>query len=131
MLVVIDTNILVSSLWKPNSNSSKVLDLVRDSQIFPCYNFEIFEEYEAVLSRPRLKFDKSDVFALLDLIKSNGKLSQRKQSDRNFVDESDRKFYEVALFCNCNLITGNMKHFPDDDIKISLSSFLNKFSNQV
>ena len=30
-------------------------------------------------------------------------------------DESDRKFYEVAKFCHAPLITGNIKHFPDEE----------------
>lgn len=29
-------------------------------------------------------------------------------------DETDRKFYEVALFCNAILVTGNLAHYPEN-----------------
>ena len=32
-----------------------------------------------------------------------------------FTDESDKKFYEVAKTIDCKLITGNKKHFPDEE----------------
>ena len=45
-----------------------------------------------------------------------------------FADESDKKFYEVAKHCNAKLITGNLKHFPNDGIAISPTDFLDRFN---
>lgn len=44
--------------------------------------------------------------------------------DISFADQSDQNFYEVAKYCGAVLITGNLKHFPDDDKILSVSSFL-------
>jgi hypothetical protein len=38
--------------------------------------------------------------------------------------KEDRKFYEVAKYCNAQLITGNLKHFPEDKIVLSVREFL-------
>ena len=43
-----------------------------------------------------------------------------------FTDESDRVFYEVAKFCRAPLVTGNLKHYPQDDCIVTLSEFYDK-----
>ena len=43
-----------------------------------------------------------------------------------FVDEADKKFYEVAKFCGAVLVTGNLKHFPEDPLVMSVADFLEK-----
>lgn len=44
--------------------------------------------------------------------------------DAPFVDEADRKFYEAAKYCGAVFLTGNLKHFPNDDMVMSVSGFL-------
>ena len=44
--------------------------------------------------------------------------------DTDFVDVSDKKFYEVAKFCGAKLITGNLKHFPRESEVVSPADFL-------
>lgn len=44
--------------------------------------------------------------------------------DAPFVDEADRKFYEAAKYCGTVFPTGNLKHFPNDDMVMSVSGFL-------
>ena len=41
-----------------------------------------------------------------------------------FADEDDRKFYEVAKQVNAKLITGNLKHFPEDPLVTTAADFL-------
>ena len=36
-----------------------------------------------------------------------------------FNDESDRKFYDTAKTADSYLVTGNIKHFPNDPIVIT------------
>ena len=48
-------------------------------------------------------------------------------ADDEFVDEADRKFYEVAKHCGATLITGNIKHFPSDEIIMTANDFLEKY----
>ena len=41
-----------------------------------------------------------------------------------FVDQDDKKFYEVAKFCDAWLITGNKRHFPVEPKIVSATEFL-------
>ena len=112
LLVVIDTNVLVSALLSPGSNSAKILRLAMEGRIVPCFDSEILLEYESVLFRPKFPFRAADVASLLEQLRKTGFSVAPMPSDITFQDESDRKFYEVAKFCNATLITGNLKDFP-------------------
>ncbi len=54
----------------------------------------------------------------------NGRSVIAEPLDAAFMDEADKKFYEVAKFCGAQLITGNIKHFPNDKIVLTASEFL-------
>jgi len=127
MLVVLDTNILVSALWSKNGNPQKVLDFVAARQITPCYDARMIAEYREVLSRPQFRFSPEEVFAVLDSIEKDGFPMEPVFIDIPFTDEADRKFYEVAKFCCATLITGNLKHFPSEPGIMSPAAFLRQF----
>ena len=124
MLVVIDTNILVSALWSKNGAPARGVGLVLSGQITPCYDHRIMLEYRQVLQRPKFRFRPAEINALLDWFKQSGRSVVPASLDVTFVDEADRKFYEVAKYCGAVLITGNLKHFPNDDAVMSVSDFL-------
>lgn len=124
MLVVIDTNILVSALWSKNGAPARAVGLVLSGQITPCYDHRIMLEYRQVLQRPKFRFRPAEINALLDWFKQSGRSVAPASLDVTFVDEADRKFYEVAKYCGAVLITGNLKHFPNDDAVMSVSDFL-------
>ena len=124
MLVVLDTNILVSALWSKNGNTQKVLDLIATRHITPCYDSRIMAEYRTVLCRPQFRFSSEEVNAVLDSIAKDGHLMSPLFIDLPFTDESDRKFFEVAKFCCATLITGNLKHYPTDPMILSPVEFL-------
>lgn len=124
MLIVIDTNVLVSALWSKNSNPARLLYLVFEGTLKPCYDYRILEEYQEVLKRPKFKFSESDIQNLLEGIKSMGMSVISEPISARFEDEEDKKFYEVAKFCNAKLITGNLKHFPKENYIMSVSEFL-------
>lgn len=126
MLVVIDTNILVSALWSRNGAPARAVGLVLSGQLTPCYDHRIMLEYRQVLQRPKFRFQPSEINALLAWIKQSGRSVVPAPVDIPFVDEADRKFYEVAKYCGAVLITGNLKHFPNDDAVMSVSNFLER-----
>ena len=47
-----------------------------------------------------------------------------KPLDIEFVDESDKKFYEVVKTMNCKLITRDKKHFPKEEDILSPVEFI-------
>jgi putative PIN family toxin of toxin-antitoxin system len=127
--VVIDTNVLVSALWKPIGNPFKIVELTLRDKIVPCYDHRIIHEYRAVLNRPKLAFSGIKVQCLLDEIKSRGFSVVVEKSLFPLPDESDRKFYDVATACEAYLVTGNVKHYPKEPFIFTPSEFLEKIQN--
>jgi putative PIN family toxin of toxin-antitoxin system len=130
MLIVVDTNVLVSALWTRNGNPAQILSLIQSRKIIPCYDCRILQEYHEVLSRPKFGFDAWEVTDLLAQIEDEGKSVIAEPLDIMFTDESDRKFYEAAKHCGAYLITGNQKHFPEDEAVLSPSEFLEEYMQQ-
>ena len=128
MKVVLDTNILVSALWSPGRKASLVVKNVILGNLTACYDERIADEYERVLRYPKLGFSEEEVRDLLSPIFRQG-LIVRAHAYPNviFQDESDKKFYETAKTCGAVLVSGNLKHFPDDPMILSLSDFCEKY----
>ena len=131
MLVVIDTNVLVSALWSKNGAPAKIISLVLQGKLIPCYDYRILSEYRTVLARPKFGFTDGEINALLDWIEIYGRSILAEPLEDIFIDESDKKFYEVAKYSNAILVTGNLKHFPNDAQVISVSDFLVKYHGIV
>ena len=125
-LVVLDTNVLVSSLWNQDGLPSKVVKMVMEKQVTACYDYGIINEYNQVLFRPKFAFSPSDVLDLLNFIQSTGFSVIAKPSSISFSDESDRKFYDVAKACNAFLVTGNKRRFPLEHNIVTPFEFINK-----
>lgn len=124
MLVVLDTNILVSSLWSKDGAPAKIVSMILQGILVPCYDYRILCEYHDVLLRPKFQFAPHEVSTLLDWIKISGQSIMAKTSQTFFEDKADKKFFEVALTCEAILITGNLKHFPKSPLIQSASEFL-------
>lgn len=126
MLVVLDTNVLVSALWSKNGAPARVVSMVLSGRLIPCYDYRILCEYREVLRRPRFGFTRGEISSLLDWIESYGCSVIAETLDDVFLDEEDKKFYEVAKFCGAALVTGNLKHFPEDPLVVSVAEFLER-----
>jgi putative PIN family toxin of toxin-antitoxin system len=111
-LLVLDTNILVSALLTPDGNSAQILGMVLKGQRQIGYDSRIIAEYYNVLARSKFHFDLKKTNRLLDILLAKGLSVIAKRTDVPFLDETDRKFYEVALMLNAYLVTGNLKHYP-------------------
>ncbi len=131
MLVVVGTNILVSALWSRDGAPAKVISLILNDVLVPCYDHRIMIEYRKVLERPKFGFSKSEINSLLAWFESIGRSIVAEPCDSSFVDEADRKFYEVAKFCHAKLINGNLKHFPDDPDVLSVYEFLEQYEKKI
>jgi putative PIN family toxin of toxin-antitoxin system len=121
---VIDTNVLVSALLSPNGLPSQILAMMLNGQIAICYDSRIMLEYEIVLLRDKFHFESQDISILLNTILHLGTSIVSKSNNIVFLDEDDKKFYEVAKKARTFLITGNTRHFPDDPCVVSPADFL-------
>ncbi|MDR1134952.1 MAG: putative toxin-antitoxin system toxin component, PIN family [Clostridiales Family XIII bacterium] len=128
---VIDTNILVSAMLSIKSKPSQVVRLVLDEQLRLYYSEAILAEYQVVLARPHFDFNLDSVDALLESLIGLGVLIIPQTTDIAFIDESDRKFYDVAVTCDATLITGNRRHYPDAPFVRTPAEFLNDCKNRL
>lgn len=128
MNFVIDTNVIVSAFYRKDSVPYKVFSYAFNKNNYVYYNERIFHEYDRVLNKDKLKFDKIEVARFLLFLKQQGVIGSiiDYRYKGEFVDESDRKFYELAKSYDCYLITGNKKHYPNDPIVLTPSEFMNK-----
>ncbi len=123
MLLVLDTNVIVSALLSPNGKPAKILEECFNDIHKICVNDDILAEYSAVLRRPKFGFDSDDVDMLLERIESKSLRWYSEVSNIVFIDKTDKKFYDLAKTCKATLITGNKKHYPNDSTVLSPSEF--------
>ena len=126
MLAVLDTNVLVSALWSRDGEPAKILNLALNRLITPCYDHRILVEYHNVLRRPKFEFPAWAVTDLLEFIAETGVAVTPPPLPMASPDEADHKFYEVARHCRAWLITGNLKHFPQDELVLTVREALIK-----
>ena len=127
MRIVIDTNVLVSALMNLNSVPGKILMSFFKHKFIILYDNNLLNEYYDVLLREKFGFNFEIVNDLVKHINKNGKYIYALNSEINFTDKSDKKFYEVYKSGKASyLITGNKKHFPKDAGIVTPREFLEK-----
>ncbi|MBO7434953.1 putative toxin-antitoxin system toxin component, PIN family [bacterium] len=116
---VIDTNVLVSAVIKPDSVPGIILKLVFYGELRPVFDSKILGEYEMVLLRPKFGLAESEVDDIIGALEAAGDNIRSRKLDVQFTDIEDKKFYEVFSEKRRDnetyLITGNIKHFPEDE----------------
>jgi len=121
---VIDTNVFVAALLTKSNTAAtvRVYEAIADGLITPLYHKDILEEYLEVLSRPKFKFRKDSINAILGMIEKYGVEVFPKPTGEILVDMDDLIFYEVAMekrSDNSYLVTGNQKHYPVKDFIVT------------
>lgn len=132
LYVVIDTNVLVSSLISSHDDSATVLLVKKlfSDEIVPLYNIAILEEYNEVLKRKKFKFNQASVDILLNAIIERGLLIETTSINMEFIDETDKPFYETLISYSggqAYLVTGNIKHFPKEETILTPNDLLKLF----
>ncbi len=113
MIIVLDTNVIVSGILKPFSKAASILRLVSDGTIRLAYDLRLLSEYRDVLSRPQFNFPRDDVDAFLTQIEEEGFLVSVKPLETHLPDPDDEPFLEVAVSGKAEaIVTGNKRHFP-------------------
>ena len=116
MRAVIDTNVIVSALMNVNGTPAKILSLVLNGNIKLLYDNRIIFEYIEVLSRKEFGFNEEIINDMINYFKHEGEFVNAEHQNIEFIDETDKKFYEVYKYGEAQyLITGNLKHFPEED----------------
>ena len=113
MRVVLDTNVLVSSMIASRGTIGRVLQLLRDDEFVAVYSKPMIHEVIEVLRRPRIQekyqIGSQEIYALLRLIVFRG--SPVVPITKIYVcrDSKDNKFLEAAVDGEADcIVTGDM-----------------------
>jgi putative PIN family toxin of toxin-antitoxin system len=127
MKIVLDTNVIVSALLRPQSLPAKILGYVLNGTIEIAYDNNILAEYIYVLNREKFKINKDLIKIVLDYITNEGVYTISMPRNIKFVDEDDKVFYELYKSEGIDyLITGNIKDFPKEKNIITPREFIDR-----
>lgn len=113
--VVLDTNVVVSALLKPQGSEDQVLRLALAGRLLLCVSPQVLAEYGRVLSSPKFKFRPEEVATALQQLEKAGSLFRPARILKISEHEPDNRFYECADAAQAAfLVTGNLKHFKKD-----------------
>ena len=125
--IVLDTNIIISSRISAAGNTMKIMRLIADGQLNLYYNSEILNEYKRVLAYKKFNFSIESQKATIEDIENIGTIINPTASTILLPDESDRVFYDTAKAANAYLITGNLKHYPEEPHILTPTQFVEIF----
>lgn len=111
--VVLDTNIILSSLLQPLGPPAKVLYLARRGFLELCVSGPVYAEYEEVLQRPRFQRVATSIDPVLRFVRECGLWVRPAEDLRVCSDPDDDMFLECAQEARASwLETGNVRDFP-------------------
>ncbi len=111
MIVVLDTNVLVSGLLKGYGHAGAIMRLLVRGTLQVALDARVLSEYREVLSREKFGFDLRAVEELLDQLRRDGLSVAAMPVPVPLPDPDDEPFLEVAIAASAILITGNKKHY--------------------
>lgn len=115
MNIVLDTNVLVSGLLSPFGPCGKIVRMVSSAELTLSFDARILTEYREVLLRPKFRFEKDKIDALLDHIEHRGRAVASSPLPHSLPDYDDEPFLEVAIAAQAVcIVTGNQIHFPPE-----------------
>lgn len=111
--LVIDTNVVVSAVLKPDGLQRTVFLLATAKPARWYVTTAIMEEYAVVLARPELKIRRSLRLQVIQLIKNHTYSVTPSRLPQLTTDPDDNIFLECADAARADyLVTGNQRHFP-------------------
>jgi putative PIN family toxin of toxin-antitoxin system len=113
--IVVDTNTLVSALINSFGAPGRVLDLVLAGEVTVAHDDRLFAEWRDVLHREKFGFAERDVDTMLSFIENEGIGVKPPPLGAELPDPDDVPFLEVAHAAEAILVTGNLKHYPEEE----------------
>lgn len=125
MKIVLDTNVVVSGVLKPQSIPGSILNAALDDRVAVLIDDRILFEYRDVLMRPKFGFPYGYVESVLEFFDHRGEYVTAPPVADPMTDSGDVPFYEVAIAGVADyLVTGNGQHFPDRPFVVSPREFI-------
>ena len=120
MQVVIDTNIIVSALLNSRGACYVFLVGVFAGVDHLVVSENIILEYDDVLRRSQFGFDEEDIDFIIGWFKNNAlmvEVNENAYRPDEVLDEKDIPFYATAKGTKSILVTGNVKHYPIEEMR--------------
>jgi len=113
VIVVLDTNIIVSAILNSDSSCGRILQLALDVALPAAYNSGMYAEYEDVLLRRKFWPVHEQSRIILERISQDWIQVRTKPLLIALPDPKDVPFLETAAAVRADaLVTGNIRHFP-------------------
>jgi putative PIN family toxin of toxin-antitoxin system len=114
VIVVLDTNVLVSGIINPHGPPGCVVDLLRAGELRLAVDERILAEYADVLRRHHLApyFAGHDIEHIIEYLRGNSERVIATTRIADLPDANDAPFLEVAKAADAVLVTGNGRHYP-------------------
>lgn len=126
VFAVIDTNVVVSYFLSSEKDSPpiRIFDEIRKGNITPLYNGYLLREYRRVLSKGKFGLDDSDIYDVLRLMENPGFDGGVELIDSgcSLPDKKDSPIFDIVQCTreyDSYLITGNVKHFPNEEYVVT------------
>ncbi len=116
MGAVVDTNVFVSGLLRPQGVPGQILRLWRAGQLHLLYSPALLDELVNVLARPRLRkygLQPDDVRAIIDFLHEYGQLVIPTETLSVCRDPKDNHILEIAMTSRADAIVSG-----DDDLLV-------------
>jgi putative PIN family toxin of toxin-antitoxin system len=135
VIVVLDTNVVVSGILKPGGPAGTILRLAILGAVRLAHDARILAEYREVLGRPAFGFPTNLVNAFIDYIEKEGIGTVGLPLSFRLPDPDDEPFLEIAISGLADaLVTGNKRHFAvkKHGIKVmSPAEFIAEFRSRL
>jgi putative PIN family toxin of toxin-antitoxin system len=136
VIIVLNTNILVSGLLRPHSKPATILRLVATGALRLAYDERILAEYREVLTRPKFPFSPQQIRVFLEQVEADGVAVAALPLNVSMPDPDDLPFLEVAVATRADaLLTGNPRHYPararHGVTVLDPAAFLDRWSRQT
>ena len=120
MLIVLDTNVVVSGLLSETGAPAQIVDLCIAGDLDLVVDRRILAEYEEVLSRPELGLNARDVDEFLG-IAAYAEHVVAPPLPLTLPDADDQPFLEVAVAAAVDaIVTGNTRHFRPREGRLAI-----------
>jgi putative PIN family toxin of toxin-antitoxin system len=130
--IVLDTNIIISAAISPNGISAQIINQsTYDDDIQLFYNSTILAEYAEVLSRKKFDIPSHLKDEILNAILETGIIHEPPTSSIPMPDETDRIFYDTAKTSGAILVTGNMRHYPDEPFIMKPAEYWKSMTDDI
>jgi len=114
VIIVLDTNVLVSGIINPHGAPGRIVDLLRAGELRLAVDDRILAEYADVLRRAHLKryFAGLDIDHIVEYLRGNSERVLAATRIAGLPDIHDAPFLETAKAAGVVLVTGNVRHLP-------------------